>query len=372
MKNSTHIELRIKEAKAYLMNRAAEVDLVLSKFWDFKHAEYIGQPDIIHEAFDLYNELTRGGKKLRAVLTILAYEACRHTNSPNSNVESGIHRAAGAVEILHNASLIHDDIMDRSELRRGKPTIYRYYANRYKSLFSTKEEAVNYGVALALNLGDHGQALAEQLLLSSGFPERLLLRAVSLLGSTTSDTVVGQFLDLENVSLDKITIEQVLQIYEYKTARYTVLCPLILGGILADAPEPTFTSIREYAIPIGIAFQIQDDTLDFLEDHSATRETDFEDLKEGKKTIMFQIAYSGATESDKQFLIAVHGNSLAKHSDLIRVDEIIAYTDARQISKKIANGLAEKAKEAIPFITSDPTSRDKLLLIAEYCINRND
>ena len=110
----------------------------------------------------------------------------------------------------------------------------------------------------------------------------------------------------------------------------------------------------------------------FLMGFNAAFAVDFEDLKEGKKTIMFQIAYSGATESDKQFLIAVHGNSLAKHSDLIRVDEIIAYTDARQISKKIANGLAEKAKEAIPFITSDPTSRDKLLLIAEYCINRND
>jgi geranylgeranyl diphosphate synthase type I len=193
MRNDRQLETRLNEAKSYLLNRAAEVESTLSEFWKLKHSEWQAFPGIIHEAFDVYDELTSGGKKLRAVLTILGYEACLHYESPSPEIENGIQRAASAVEILHNASLIHDDIMDRSELRRGKTTIYRRYANRFTSLFSSNEEANHYGISLALNLGDQGQALAEQLLLSSGFPKGLLLRAVSLLGSTTSDRLLGNF-----------------------------------------------------------------------------------------------------------------------------------------------------------------------------------
>lgn len=372
MRNDRQLELRLKEAKSYLMNRAAEVESTLSEFWELKHSEWQTFPSIIHDAFELYDELTSGGKKLRAVLTILGYEACRHNKSPNSEIEYGLQRAAASVEILHNASLIHDDIIDRSELRRGKTTIYRRYANRFISLFSSNEEATHYGIALALNLGDQGQALAEQLLLSSGFPEGLLLRAVSLLGTTTSDTVVGQFLDLEHVTLDKITQDKILRIYEYKTARYTVQCPLMLGAILADAPESVFESIREFAIPIGIAFQIQDDILGLFAVAKSKQKTGDDDLKEGKKTILFELAYKEASAIDKQFLLSVHGNPRATHAEFLRVKDIITHTGARHAAKELAVRLAEKAMAVIPSITSEPNSRNKLLLIAEYCIHRHD
>ncbi|MCC7026188.1 MAG: polyprenyl synthetase family protein [Saprospiraceae bacterium] len=372
MINERQLEARLKEAKSYILNRAGEVESTLSEFWVLKHLEWRAFPGIIHEAFDLYDELTNGGKKLRAVLTILGYEACRHLKSPNTEIEYGLQRVAAAVEILHNASLIHDDIIDRSELRRGKATIYRRYSNRYISLFSSNEEAIHYGIALALNLGDQGQSLAEQLLLSSGFPEGILLRAVSLLGVTTSETVVGQFLDIEHVSLDKITQDQILQIYEYKTARYTVQCPMMLGAILADAPESVLAGIREYAIPIGIAFQIQDDILGLFAEPKTTQKTGDEDLKEGKKTILFELAYKRACATDKQFLLSVHGNPQATHADFLRVKDIITYTGASHAAKEMASKLVEKAKAVIPLITCEPTSRDKLLLIAEYCIHRRD
>ena len=372
MRNDKQLETRLNEAKSYLFNRGAEVESTLSEFWELKHSEWQLFPGIIHEAFDVYDELTRSGKKLRAVLTILGYEACRHYESPNSKTENGLQRVAAAVEILHNASLIHDDIVDRSELRRGKATIYRRYANRFISLFSSIDEANHYGIALALNLGDQGQALAEQLLLSSGFPEGILLRAVSLLGTTTAETVVGQFLDLELVTLDKITQDQILRIYEYKTARYTVQCPLMLGAILADAPESVFAGIREFAIPIGIAFQIQDDILGLFAEPMAMQKTGDEDLKEGKKTILFELAYKGACTTDKQFLLSVHGNPLATDADFLRVKDIITYTGARHAAEEMAARLAEKAMEVIPTITSEPTSRNKLLLLAEYCIKRRN
>lgn len=369
IRNNGQLDKRLNEAKSYIVNRATEVDLTLSDFWEIKRSEWKMFPGIIHDAFDVYDELTSGGKKLRAVLTILGYEACRHDESPHSDIGDGIQRAAAAVEILHNASLVHDDIIDRSELRRGKTTIYRRYANRFISLFSSNEDANHYGIALALNLGDQGQALAEELLLSSGFPEGILLRAVALLGTTTSDTVVGQFLDIEHVTLDKITQDQILRIYEYKTARYTVLCPLMLGAILANASESVFVSIKEFAIPIGIAFQIKNDIVGLFAEPQAIQETGIEDLKEGKKTILFNLAYKGASATDKQFLISVHGNPQATLADLLRVKNIIIYSGALKASEELAVKLAEKAMAVIPSITSDPTSRNKLLLLSEYCIH---
>lgn len=372
MTDDEKLDARLNEAKNYLLRRAAEVDSALSDFWDLKRSEWKGFPGIIQDTFDVYNELTSGGKKLRAVLTILGYEAFQHDASPFSEIGNGIQRAAGAVEILHNASLIHDDIIDRSELRRGRITIHRRYAARFISLFSSVNEAEHYGVALAIILGDQGQALAEQLLFSSGFPHRLLLSAVSQLSATTADTVAGQFLDLEYVTLDELTEDQVLRIYEFKTARYTVQLPLTLGAILADAPDTVFSSIREYAIPIGNAFQIQDDILGLFAEPGALGKSGDIDLKEGKKTLLFKYAYREARATDKKFLLSVHGNPKATSDDLSRVKDIVIKTGARRMTEEIAIGLVKRAIEVIPKITNRPASRDKLLLLAEYCIHRRN
>ena len=159
---------------------------------------------------------------------------------------------------------------------------------------------------------------------------------------------------------DGVAQDQILRIYEYKTARYTVQCPLMLGAILADAPESVFVGIREYAIPIGIAFQIQDDILGLFAVAKDMQKTGDEDLKEGKKTILFELAYKGASAIDKQFLLSVHGNPRATDAEFLRVKDIITYTGARHAAKEMAVRLAEKALAVIPSITSEPTSRNKL------------
>ena len=110
MRDDEQLDIRLNEVKSYLLRRAAEVDSALADFWDLKRSEWQAFPGIIQDTFDVYSELTSGGKKLRAVLTMLGYEACRHDASPSSEIGDGLQRAAGAVEILHNASLIHDDI----------------------------------------------------------------------------------------------------------------------------------------------------------------------------------------------------------------------------------------------------------------------
>src|SRR4051812_36339216 len=108
-------ERHLLEATDYLHEKAVLVGAALAVYWKAKRAELLGFPRLVQEVIDVYDGLTKGGKKLRAGLAILGYEACRHAGSPASTRDDGLPRAAGAVEILHNAFLIHDDIVDRSE-----------------------------------------------------------------------------------------------------------------------------------------------------------------------------------------------------------------------------------------------------------------
>jgi geranylgeranyl diphosphate synthase type I len=356
----------------YLHEKAVLVGATLAAFWKAKRAEWVGFPSLVQEVFDVYEDLTSGGKKLRAGLAILGYEACRHAGSPTSTRSDGLPIAAGAVEILHNAFLIHDDIVDRSELRRGKPTVHRRYAEKFRSQFATEDDAEQYGAAIALNFGDQGEALGEQLLLSSGFPDRLLVQAVAQFGITTADTVNGQILDLEHIKIGELTEDQVFRIHEFKTAHYTILLPLTLGAILADAPREVLASIRAYAIPTGMAFQVKDDVLGLFGDEKSLGKPVDSDLKEGKKTLLFVHAYRAASREDRLFLESVHGNPEATVDDLERVKEIVESTGALHLSEKIAADLVQQATASIPTITKAAESQWRLRVLAEYCISRGD
>jgi len=157
----------VEEARGFLTESARRVNPVLHAFWEEKRRAWAGFPEIIRGAFDAYDRLTGDGKKIRAGLVRLGHEACRHPDSPQPVATDGLDRAAGCVEILHNAFLIHDDIVDRSDLRRNAPTVHRKYADTRRTRFERDAEALAYGQAVALNFGDKGQALAQELLLSS-------------------------------------------------------------------------------------------------------------------------------------------------------------------------------------------------------------
>jgi geranylgeranyl diphosphate synthase, type I len=358
------------EAIAYLHEKAELVEAALAEYWKAKRAELDEFPSLVKEVIEVYDGLTRGGKKLRAGLAILGYEACRHSGSPASTKEDGLPRAAAAVEILHNAFLIHDDIVDRSELRRGKPTVHRRYEEKFRSSFANDDDAAQYGAAIALNFGDQGEALGEQLLLSSGFPDHLLVHAVAQFGTTTAETVNGQILDLEHIKISDLTEQQVFRIHEFKTAHYTILLPLTLGATLADAPNEVLESIRLYAIPTGIAFQVQDDILGLFGEQEKLGKPVDSDLKEGKKTLLFVHAYQAASEEDRHFLDLIHGNPHATGDDLERVKQIVISTGARERSEQIAAELVQKAITSIPSLTVAPESQHRLRILAEYCISR--
>jgi len=360
----------IDEAKRYVADNAAAVNPVLRSFWASKRAEWERFGRIVRGAADAYDLLTSDGKKIRAGLVKLGYDACLGEHSPPSAIPDGLERAAGCVEVLHNAFLIHDDIVDNSDLRRNVPTVHRRYADGARERFPTFAAALAYGNAVALNFGDKGQALAQELLLSSGFPGDVLLKAVTLLSQVTIDTVTGQLLDVGDVRLSELNEELVLLIHEYKTAHYTVMLPLLMGAILAAAPDEALASIRSYAVPIGIAFQIQDDILGLFGDEQLLGKPVDSDLKEGKKTLLFVHAYAAAAPAGRLLLERAHGNPQAGPEDLHAVRRIVRATGALAQSEAIARRLVDDGKQHIAGVTRSSHWRRILGGLADYFIQR--
>lgn len=361
----------IRSAKSYLASNAAAVNPVLKEFFEKKRRQWAPLGEIVSRSADAYDALTCDGKKVRASLVILGYDACRTASSPVPDDPEGIRRAAGSVEILHNAFLIHDDIVDHSDLRRNAPTAHRQIADESRHRFATEEEALAYGAAVALNYGDEGQALAQELLLGSGFPDGVLLRAVHQLSEVTVETVTGQLLDVEYISISDLTEDLVMKIHELKTAHYTVMLPMLMGAILADSSQSVMESIRSFAIPIGIAFQIQDDILGLYGNESVLGKPVDSDVKEGKKTLLFVHAYEAAGRSERKFLEQVHGNSELQPGDLEKVRKIVEDTGALAKSERIARELVEQGKPFISGIAWTQEWRNILGGLAEYFIARH-
>jgi geranylgeranyl diphosphate synthase type I len=361
----------VQETRYYLSQQAIAVGHALGDFWQHKRAQWDGFPALITDTFDTYEAFTEGGKKLRAGLMLLGYHACQHADSPACSSPDGLLRAAGALEVLHNAFLIHDDIVDRSDLRRGKPTVHLRYAGQLQVRSSTQEDAARYGNSVALNFGDQGQALAEQLLLTSGFPSEVLVAVISKLGSIVSSTVMGQLLDLEPIVLDQLTEDRVRLIHQLKTANYTILLPLTIGAQLAGARDEVLEGIRQFSIPAGTAFQLRDDVLGLFGDESVIGKPINSDLREGKKTLLFVHAYRGASEDERRFLASVHGNVAADDADLERVKAIVVATGALKHSEELAARLIDAATSFIHEITPKSGSQRMLRAIAEYCRRRD-
>lgn len=204
----------------------------------------------------------KGGKRIRGVLVKLGYEI----TSANWKVQSGkldreldreIIKVGAAYEILHTAILIHDDIIDRSALRRGQTSLYKALGGGH------------YGISQAISLGDIGLYLPIKIIASSSFSNEHKIKALKHLSEVIINTGWGEILDVELPHQNLPSEEDIALLQNLKTAQYTISGPLILGAILAGAKSDLagvrknlIKLLREFGEAAGIAFQIQDDILD--------------------------------------------------------------------------------------------------------------
>lgn len=316
------------------------------------------------ELADVLLDLTRApGKRMRPVLTWVAYEGLGGTSTPDAV------RTFCALELLQSFLLIHDDVMDRSELRRGRPTVHREYASRYRGRMPDVD---HFGQTMAILAGDVAAHEALLLLSQSPCPSERITRAITCYAQAVLDVCYGQALDilLSERPLGELVEEEVLRVAEYKTARYSTELPLHLGAILAGAGEEVLDLLSAYAIPIGIAFQLQDDLLGTFGDQATTGKSAQSDLQDGKRTLLLLKAWQSADDAQRAALARVLGNPDATAEDVRGAREVIDSTGARLAVVQQMNDLVREARTSLAHDAFAAEMTQFLVDMAHYITNR--
>ena len=283
-----------------------------------------------------------GGKRLRPEFLLCGWRA-----AGGGDVPAPVLRVGAALELLQACALLHDDIMDRSDIRRGRPTIQRAVAKEHADT-GLAGESEHFGLSAALLLGDMALAWSDDLYLEGAADLDRVRPTAPVWRAMRTEVLAGQMLDLR-VTADP-TVDPVAQaddamaVNRWKTAAYTVERPLYLGAALAGGSPACIRALRAYGADIGVAFQLRDDLLGVFGDPAVTGKPAGDDLTEGKRTLL--VAAARAALSPTPDLLAELDAGLGTAgADVSRLATIIADTGApahleEQITALAISGVA--------------------------------
>ena len=333
------------------------IDAHLRDYLQAQRADYLRRPALGALYDDLTDFVLRPGKRLRPLLFLLAERVFAEESTPGMDEKRDLLGAAVSLELLHAFILIHDDIIDRSETRRGLPTLHRAIEGRLPP-FTDRHRA---GTNLALVLGDVLFALAQKSLLeSAAAPPAILARLGSLLLGCMVETGFGEAADILYGTRDvaRVGTAEIEQMYLLKTTRYTIECPLAMAAVLHGVDADGLDTLARVARPAGLAFQVQNDLVEFARFERSDAEVPA-DILEGKKTLLMRAAFDLLNETDRgllQLCFTACGPSegtVSKARDLIaksgavhvlgrRMDELFAQADAEVLRSRFSPVVQER------------------------------
>lgn len=287
------------------------------------------QREGLAEGLPLIDEIERmvaaGGKRLRPAFCYWGYRAAGGAH------RSEIVRAAASLELLHTFAIVHDDIMDRSDVRRGVATTY-----------------ARHGTDLALLVGDLALVFADAALLGSGFDPSLLARAFESYSRMRREVIAGQFLDVVAASRDVVGVEEARRIAVLKSGRYSIEEPLVIGAHLAGAPEEMAGALASFGAPLGEAFQLRDDLLGTFGDEARIGKPVDSDIREGKRHVLFAYAASHLNEGERDRFIACWGGGAALSPEEVEdLRALLESSGARAHTEDLLERLREEAFAAL-------------------------
>ena len=282
--------------------------------------------------------ISNGGKRLRPVTLLLAAGACGNTTAHHVPL-------AAIIEFIHTATLLHDDVVDASELRRGQVTANDVWGNQASVL-----------------VGDFLYSRAFQQMVKINE-----MRIMDILADTTNMIAEGEVLQLMNSHNASITENDYYETIKRKTAiLFKAACQL--GAVISNSPVETEQALSDYGLNMGIAFQLIDDVLDYSGDADKTGKNIGDDLNEGKTTLPLIRAMKILPEKDRQVIVDVIEKD-AEPEQISRVIEIINATDAMDYSKQHALTYTKKATQALARL-ADSKYKKSMLDLSEFFISR--
>ena len=302
---------------------------------------------------DTLTAFLNGGKRLRPAFCYWGWRGAGG-DAADAEVEAAAVRASASLEFLQGCALIHDDVMDGSDTRRGLPAVHHRFANLHRgSMWLGSPEA--FGVGAAILLGDLCLSWADQLLLASGMPADALRRAKPVYDEMRTELMAGQYLDLLEQARGGGSIERARTVVQYKSAKYTIEKPLHLGAALAGAGPEVTEAYTAFGLPLGEAFQLRDDILGVFGDPKETGKPAGDDLREGKRTILVAMAFERSSAQQQVEFRQLLGDPALDAAGVETLREIITSTGARAETEALIDRLLDEALTAVanPVIAED-------------------
>lgn len=333
-----------------MVNLMSEISIISEKVSN-EISRVMGElniPDVLRESS--YHLLKAGGKRLRPFMLVKSYEACGGTGSKP-------YPAAVAVEILHTFTLIHDDIIDRDEIRRGVPTVH-----------------IIWGIPQSIISGDMLFALVYRVLSKNlraeGVKDSVIVDVTERFSEALIDICAGQTMDMSLAErpIRNVTMGDYMEMINLKTARLYMVSGEI-GGLIAEASPREVEALKNYGFYSGIAFQMVDDLLGVSGVEEELGKPVGSDIREGKKTIVVLEALNRLDGGGKRRLMEVLGNRSASKERILEAISLIEASGAVEYVKKLAYHYSSEAKKALTSLAKTE-ARELLEALTDFIVER--
>ena len=325
-------------------NLRNRVDAALTAFLA-RQAEVLSEvsPDC-HELVDSVISLMRGGKRLRPAF---CYWGWRGAGGETSDA---IVAAASSLELFQAAALIHDDLIDDSDLRRGMPAVHRRFAGVHRER-GWLADGERFGLAGAVLAGDMCLVWTDELFAGSGLSVQQLAGGRAMFNRMRTELLGGQYLDVLTQAAPEpdpaIAIERAQQVIRFKSAKYTVEHPLLIGATLAGADPRLLATYSDYGLALGEAFQLRDDVLGVFGDPDETGKPAGDDLREGKRTMLVGLALRQANPAQAGAIRRLLGDPRLDAEGVATLRGVFVDTGAMDAIERRISQLAGRAEAAL-------------------------
>jgi geranylgeranyl diphosphate synthase, type I len=308
-----------------------------------------------------------GGKRFRGAFCYWGFRSVAGPSYDDSE-EAALLRACASLELLHASALVHDDFMDASDTRRGRPATHRGFAAEHRRE-GWRGDPEQYGASAAILLGDLLLSWSDELLRRCGLPLDRVAAALDVFDRCRSEVITGQFLDVSVQVRGAADVDTAMTVLRYKSAKYSVERPLHIGATLAGGTEEQLHDLSAFGLPLGEAFQLRDDLLGVFGDPSTTGKPAGDDLVEGKRTVLVALALDGAPAADAARLDTALGTALSE-DQVTELRRVIDSSGAHAQVELVIGELAAKATEALGRAGFGAPAHDVLLELAAAATQR--
>ncbi len=319
-------------------------------------------------------ELLSGGKRLRAAFAYWSFRA--HGGGPDGPEREAAIRTGAALELFQAAALLHDDVMDASDTRRGLPTAHRAFEARHAAEGWAGESA-RFGQAAAILLGDLCLIAAQQEIAQAlaPLPRERATAVRAAFDAMQTEVIVGQYLDVlvqsEPWGVDPAADEtRARAVIRAKTTSYSVRQPLVMGALLAGAADAQVAVVAAAGLPLGEAFQLRDDVLGVFGDPQVTGKPAGDDLREGKRTVLAARTMAAGTAEQRALLTARLGDPHLTDDDVAALRAAVVASGALDSVEAVIDALADDAISRLQAAQLSDPGRGVLLDLAHAAVER--